>query len=121
LTNWHDHSESILRTGKVLKVIPVYDQNKFARELENISQALILVQDLEVHPCLAVGQKVIIAEGPLAGIEGVVNDASQPGRVFLNVEMFNRAVVVKVAPEQLMPVEDRLGIRGSVLGVRQAG
>ena len=114
LTDWHIHKEAVLRTGRVLRIITVPDQEKFTTELTNISLAIRQFSELEVHPHLVLGERVLISKGPLAGIEGLVADISQPGKVFLNVEMFNRALVLKVEPGEILPVENRVSLNSSV-------
>jgi len=111
LTNWPEKRESILRTGRVLRVIRVIDQEKFVGELDNIRKALEHAREVEIHPQLAVGERVMIIEGPMQGVEGVIARMQEPNKIYLNVEMFNRAVVVKVSPELLAPVDDHLVIK----------
>ena len=111
LTGWPEKRGSILRTGRVLRVIRVIDQEKFVGELENIRRALEHAREVEIHPRLAVGERVTIIEGPLQGVEGVIAQMQAPHKIYLNVEMFNRAVVVNVSLELLAPVADRLAIK----------
>lgn len=110
ITNYPQVKETIFRTGRLIKVLPVNDQERFASELENIRRAIDHTREIEIHPCLAIGQRVVIAEGPMQGVVGVIADIRDPGKIFLNVEMFNRAVIVKVAPDQLIAADNRLSI-----------
>jgi transcription antitermination factor NusG len=112
VTDYEERKAEILRTGRILNLIKVSGQEQFVRELEQIYQALSHSTELEVQPHLAVGRRVMIASGPMQGIEGIVTDLRRPRKVFLNVEIFNRAVMVMVSPEELVPLEEpREGIR----------
>jgi transcription antitermination factor NusG len=104
INNYPQVKDLILRTGKIIRVISVFDQEKFVRELENIRRALDQARELELHPQLAVGERVVIADGPMQGVEGVIEDIKNPEKIFLNVEMFNRAVAITIKADLLMPV-----------------
>jgi transcription antitermination factor NusG len=105
ITGYEERKRDILRTGRVIKVINAVDQERFVRELENIRRALEHAEILGLSNRLAIGQRVMIASGSLQGVEGVVTDMDRPDRIYLNVEMFNRAITVKVSPDMLEPVE----------------
>ncbi|OGP59723.1 MAG: hypothetical protein A2V67_02945 [Deltaproteobacteria bacterium RBG_13_61_14] len=106
VTYYKERKAEILRTGRILNLLKVSGQEQFVRELEQIYQALSHSTELEVQPHLAVGRRVMIASGPMQGIEGIVTDLRRPRKVFLNVEIFNRAVMVMVSPEELVPLEE---------------
>ena len=101
VVGYPEKRQEIFRTGRVLKALEVIDQEKFVSELENVRHALEGGVQVGVEPRLAVGRTVLITQGPLAGVTGVVTEMKRPTRVYLNVEMFNRAVTVAVPPEYL--------------------
>lgn len=113
ITDYDTKKDAIFRTGRIINVIRIIDQEKFVRELENIRLALEHTDEIETHPYLVPGERVIIVDGPMKGIEGVIADVRQPDKIFLNIEFFQRSVSVKVSPEQIMPVEDRLLINNT--------
>ena len=102
LVGYSERKFDILRSNRVLRVIWVPDQARFVQELESVRIALQFADMVEVYPALAAGQRVKIISGPLRGIEGVVIDAARRDKFFLNVELFQRALVVSVSPEHLM-------------------
>jgi len=106
ITDYPLIKEMLFRTGRVLRVIKVSDQERFVSELEDIRRVLEYNERVEVHPNLVKGERVIIVEGMLKGVEGVVLDIRERDKIFLNVEMFNRSVAVRVFPEQVMPVDE---------------
>lgn len=107
LTRYPERKVDILRTGRVLHVIQVQDQEKFVRELDQVRRALAETTDLTVQSCLVQGRRAVIVSGPLQGVEGVITDLSRPHKIYLNVEIFNRAVAVMVPPDQLLPLPER--------------
>ena len=106
ITDYPLIKETLFRTGRVMKIIKIMGQAQFASELESIRRVLERTEQMEVHPHLVKGERVIIVEGALKGVEGVISDVREQDKVFLNVEMFGRAVSVRVFPEWLMPLDD---------------
>jgi len=95
----------VFRTGRVFKMIEVIDQTRFITEMESVRKACEHAIEVTLHPRLAAGQRVIIAHGPMQGVEGVITELDGPDKVYLNVDMFQRAVKVSMLPEQVRPVD----------------
>jgi transcription antitermination factor NusG len=106
LVGYPKRREEILRSGRVVNVIRVSDQESFVRELENVRIALEWAAEAEVRPELVVGHRVQIVSGALQGVEGVVLDIRRRDTLFLNVELFRRAIVIRVSPEQVILARD---------------
>jgi len=58
-------------------------------------------------PCLHVGQPVRIAEGPLAGLEGILSREKDALRVVVNVEILQRSVAVDVERSMTSAIRPR--------------
>jgi len=106
LAGWQERKADILGTGRIIAVLRVSDQERFVRELDQVQKALAHDQELGIQPRLAKGRRVMIISGPMQGVEGVIIDLHRPQKVFLNVEIFNRAVSVTVPLEQLVLLDD---------------
>jgi transcriptional antiterminator RfaH len=104
VVDYQERRLEVLRTGRVINAMEVVDQAKFVAELESVRKAVEHAREVGLHSRLAVGRKVIITSGPLQGVQGVVLDMDRPKKIYLNVDMFNRAVTVTVSPEQLDPL-----------------
>jgi len=101
------HKLHILRTGRALGSLEVRDQERFVSELACIEKALASGDGLEVRPALAEGRRVVIARGPMEGVQGVVMSLSRGyNRVHLNVEMFGSSVAVTIPAEELMLLDE---------------
>ncbi|MEW6658099.1 MAG: transcription termination/antitermination NusG family protein [Thermodesulfobacteriota bacterium] len=67
---------------------------------------LIITGDRPYYPhrCLKKGERVRVAEGPLAGVVGRIVEAKEKQRkVVIEVELFRRAMAVELADEALEP------------------
>jgi transcription antitermination factor NusG len=61
------------------------------------------------HPYLAVGERVRVARGPLAGLEGILVRKKQELRVVVSIEVIMRSITVEVSEFEIEPVRgDRL-------------
>ncbi len=63
----------------------------------------------EPHPFLAVGRKVRIFRGPLAGLEGILLRRRGRYRFVLSLEVIQRAIVVDVDGTDVVPVAEAKG------------
>jgi transcription antitermination factor NusG len=61
----------------------------------------------EPHPYLSCGDKVRIAAGPLAGLEGILTRRKNEYRVVLSIDAIMRAVVVEVSEFDIESIEKR--------------
>jgi transcription antitermination factor NusG len=64
-----------------------------------------LPQSLRVkpHPFLTVGQRVYIANGPLAGFEGVLKRTKSNLRVVVSLSLIQRSIAVDVDAADIRP------------------
>jgi len=85
-------------TKKLVRIIPVPNQTAFVRELQAVAQAVESYDDVFIQPGLAVGRRVLIQSGPMAGHEGIVVNRQKEKRLALSVQMFNQSVIVKLDP-----------------------
>jgi transcription antitermination factor NusG len=58
----------------------------------------------EPHPFLAVGRRMRIVSGPLAGLEGVLRRKKSNFRFVLSVELIQRSLSVEVNAEEVQPL-----------------
>lgn len=94
---------SVLRTPGVRRIVcfgghphPVPDG-----EIEAIRQVAQCGRELTPAPYVAVGQKVEIVSGPLAGVSGLVSLLKNRARLIVSVDMIMKSVSVDVAISEL--------------------
>jgi len=96
---------SVLKSNLVVRILPVDDQARFQKELQQICQALAIDPTLDASAAFQAGRRVLIKSGPFQGVEGVVQVVKGKTKVVLNVDIIGRAVAVEVGMELLEPVE----------------
>ena len=106
LTDYRERKADILRTGRIINVIRVSDQEQFVRELEQVRRALAQADEVSLENRLVEGRKVMMVAGPMQGVIGVITKLQRPQKIFLNVEIFNRAVSVTVSPDQVVVLDE---------------
>ena len=65
----------------------------------------LLVHRIEPHPGLALGCRVRISQGPMAGAVGILERDKSNFRVVLKLEMLARSVAVEVGASEIEPCE----------------
>ncbi|MBM4386194.1 MAG: hypothetical protein FJ088_00550 [Deltaproteobacteria bacterium] len=68
----HEERLAMLQSGRVFKVLSVPNEHTLLRDLGRIKQAMNGDVPLSPHLVPLKGQRVVIKEGPLAGLEGIV-------------------------------------------------
>jgi transcription antitermination factor NusG len=96
----------ILTTPGVINIVgagktplPVADE-----EIESIRAILRAGLAVEPWPRLAVGSKVYIERGPLAGIEGIIMNLDKGHRLVVSVSLLQRSVAVEIDRAWARPV-----------------
>jgi transcription antitermination factor NusG len=101
------HSERLAAydTQRIATVIPVKDQVRLERELDQIRMAVESGVDVDPYPYLKVGNWVRVRSGPLQGLEGIVEDRREIQRLVLQVHVLNRAVSLEIDGHLLEPLD----------------
>lgn len=73
-------------------------------EIAQIKRMLASPYMLEPWPFLQAGQRVRIAAGPLAGIEGIFERRDGGGRLVVSIEILRRSVAVQFEAGELLPL-----------------
>ncbi|MCA1961621.1 MAG: hypothetical protein LDL33_12600 [Desulfomonile sp.] len=85
-------------TKKFVRIIKVNDQEAFVRELKHVTAAVKTQEDIQVRAGLVPGRRVLILDGPLTSVEGIVVKRQGNRHLALSVQMFNQTVLVKLDP-----------------------
>jgi transcription antitermination factor NusG len=88
----------VLRTPGAVRILgsgvaiePVPDS-----ELEAVRRMLLASQDCIPHPFLREGAKVRVRRGPLKGIEGLLVEFKNRGRLVVSVNLLSQSVATEV-------------------------
>jgi transcriptional antiterminator RfaH len=94
----------VLKSSSLARIIPVEDQERFIREIDQIRKALEVDATLGGTAAFTRGKPVRITAGPFRGIEGIVESERGAARVVLNVRMIGRGIAVEVETDMLEPL-----------------
>lgn len=94
-------ASTVRQNDHVANLLDVFDQETFARQLEEITQALASGVEVRLAPAIGEGTRVRIKAGPLQGLEGWVEQRYGPTTVLLRLEFINQAAAVKVEADML--------------------
>ena len=95
----------IYQQDLVARAIVVDNVTLFLRQLADVRAIVASGFELSVMPLLTKGRRVKIAGGPLHGLEGFVDDPTNPQGVILSVDVLQKGLLVKVPIEflQVLP------------------
>lgn len=94
----------------------IYQQDLLARAIVVESEALFLRQladvraivasgfELSLHPLLTRGRRVKVTGGPLHGVEGFVDDPSNPKGIVVAMDVLQQGLLVRLPIENLQPL-----------------
>ena len=76
-------------------------------EIDAIRTAIGAGLAAEPYPFLEVGQQVRVAEGPLAGLEGLLVEVRKQQRLVVSVSLLKRSVAVEIDRHWVRPLDAR--------------
>lgn len=85
----------------IARAIPVADVPRFLVQLEDVRKIVASGVELSVIPLLGRGRRVKVIGGPLHGLEGLVDDPSNPMGVVISVDVLRQGLLLKVPAEHL--------------------
>ena len=96
-----EHFSSVRQNDNVANLLDVFDQETFARQLQEILAALDSKLEVRLAPTIGEGTKVRIRSGALQGVEGWVEKRHGMSTVLLRLDFINQAAAVKISADQL--------------------
>jgi transcriptional antiterminator RfaH len=91
----------IYQQDLLARAIIVEDEAKFLRQLADVKAIVASGFELSVMPLLTKGRRVKVVGGPLHGLEGFVDDPSNPRGIVLSVDVLQQGLLVKMPVEHL--------------------
>ena len=91
----------IYQQDLLARAIVVEDEPKFLRQLADVKAIVASGFELSVMPLLTKGRRVKVVGGPLHGLEGFVDDPSNPRGIVLSVDVLQQGLLVKMPVENL--------------------
>ena len=91
----------IYQQDLLARAIIVEDVPKFLRQLEDVKTIVASGLQLSVMPLMTKGRRVRVIGGPLNGLEGLIDDPSNPQGIVLSVDVLQQGLHVKMPVEHL--------------------
>ncbi|HEY5079071.1 MAG TPA: transcription termination/antitermination NusG family protein [Opitutaceae bacterium] len=86
------------------RAIPVDDEAAFLRQLQDVRAIVASGLELALVPLLARGRRVRVVGGPLHGLEGLVDDSSDPQGIVVSVDVLRQGLLLRVPADGLEPL-----------------
>jgi len=83
------------------RAIEVEDEATFLRQLSDVKTIVASGLELSILPLLTKGRRVKIIGGPLHGLEGYVDNPSNPEGIVLSVDVLQQGLLVKMPAASL--------------------
>jgi transcription antitermination factor NusG len=96
-----DHRSKVYQSDYVANLLEVIDQELFRHQFDEILLALETDLEIRLAPSIGKGMRVRIKSGPLAGIEGWVEERYGMSTVLLCLDFIAQAAAVKMDASQL--------------------
>ena len=96
-----DRKARIYQQDLLARAIPVEDEATFLSQLEDVKAMVASGYELTLLPLLSRGRRVRVVGGPLHGLEGYVDDPTNPQGIVLSVDVLRQGLLVKVPAEHL--------------------
>lgn len=93
----------VAQNDYVARVLAVYDQEKFIRQLTDILHALESASHIHVVPEIGEGSRVRVKHGPLRGLEGWVEKRYGLSTVLFRLDFIGQAAAVTMEAWELEP------------------
>jgi transcription antitermination factor NusG len=91
----------IYQQDLLARAIAVDDVARFLRQLDDVRAIVSSGVEMTVIPLLNRGRRVRLVGGALHGLEGLVDDASNPEGVVISVDVLRQGLLIKVPAESL--------------------
>jgi transcriptional antiterminator RfaH len=97
-----EEKSRIYQQDLLARAIVVSDEATFLRQLADVKAIVASGYEVSVMPLFTKGRRVKIISGPLFGLEGFVDDPSNPHGIVLSVDVLRQGLLVKVPVESLL-------------------
>jgi transcription antitermination factor NusG len=94
----------IYQQDLLARAISVTDEALFLRQLADVKAIVASGLALSLHPLLTRGRRVKVNGGPLHGVEGMVDDPSNPKGIVVAMDVLQQGLLVRVPLENLRPL-----------------
>ena len=91
----------IYQQDLLVRAMPVENEAVFLRQLEDVKRICASGLEASLRPLLKKGTRVKVLGGPLAGLEGFVDDPQNPRGIVVSVDVLQQGLLIYVPLESL--------------------
>ena len=95
----------IVRSNHIARIIEVKDQSRLAAELLRLQSTMVVEEKVYPYDYVSKGHKVRVKEGPMQGLEGVVERKKKGFRLIINITSIFQAVAIDVEADLVELIE----------------
>ena len=95
----------IYQQDLLVRALPVENESVFLRQLDDVKAICASGFEAAIHPLIRKGTHVRVRGGPLHGLEGYVDDPTNPQGIVVSVDVLQQGLLVRLPLEslQLLP------------------
>lgn len=94
----------IYQQDLIVRAIMVENEPVFLRQLEDVKAICASGLEASLHPLIRKGTHVKVVGGPLHGLQGFVDDPTNPRGIVVSVDVLQQGLLVKLPLESLKPL-----------------
>jgi transcription antitermination factor NusG len=99
-----ENKPRIYQQDLLARVLPVVHEAVFLRQMQEVRTIVASGLELSLRPLIQRGTRVRVTSGPLWGLEGVVDDPTNPHGIIVAVDVLQQGLHVRMALENLEPL-----------------
>lgn len=88
----------------LVRLLPVKHPDVFLKQLDQVRVMIASGLTLSLHPVLKKGMWVRVTGGPLHGVEGMVDNPTEPSGIVVAIDFLQQGVHVRLPLELLEPL-----------------
>jgi transcriptional antiterminator RfaH len=99
-----ENKSRIYQQDLLARVLPVVHEAVFLRQLADVRTLMASGVELTTRPLLRRGTRVRVTNGPLWGLEGVVDDPENPKGIIVAVDVLQQGLHVRMSLDDIEPL-----------------
>ncbi len=99
-----DRKDRVYQQDLLVRAIMVENEPVFLRQLEDVKAVCASGLEAVVHPLLRKGSRVKVVGGPLHGLQGFVDNPTNPRGIVVSVDVLQQGLLVRLPLDSLQPL-----------------
>ena len=99
-----ENKPRIYQQDLLARVIPVTDEPLFLRQMADVRTIVASGLELSLRPLIHKGTRVRVTSGPLWGLEGIVDDPTNPKGIIVVVDVLQQGLHVRMSLDHIEPI-----------------